>query len=80
LYLEKIQLLCEGNGIELILYQSPLLNQQQISPKAYTMINHSTLLAQDTALFYDDIHVNKRGGVLATQEFVNTILKTCLIE
>jgi hypothetical protein len=56
------------------------LNQQQISPKAYTMINHSTLLAQDTALFYDDIHVNKRGGVLATQEFVNTILKTCLIE
>jgi ABC-type transport system involved in Fe-S cluster assembly fused permease/ATPase subunit len=39
------------------------------------MINHSTLLAQDTALFYDSIHVNKRGRVEATQEFVNAILK-----
>jgi hypothetical protein len=74
-YLEKIQLLCEGNGIELILYQSPLLNQQQISPKAYTMINHSTLLARDTAFFYDAIHVNKRGRIIATQSFVNAVLK-----
>jgi hypothetical protein len=51
------------------------LNQQQISPKAYTMINHSTLLAQDTGFFYDAIHVNKRGRVVATQEFVKEIIK-----
>jgi hypothetical protein len=39
------------------------------------MINHSTLLDKDAALFYDAIHVNKRGRVVATQEFVNAILK-----
>jgi hypothetical protein len=39
------------------------------------MINNSTLLDKDAALFYDDLLVNKRGRVVATQESVNAILK-----
>ncbi|WP_019038875.1 hypothetical protein [Psychroflexus tropicus] len=73
LYLEKIQLLCQQNNIELILYQSPMLNQHQNTPDNFQFINHSGLLYQKTNLFYDEIHVNKKGRKKATEEFVKAI-------
>ena len=72
-YLEKIRLLCMENGIEFILYQSPMLNQYQTTPEIYRLINHSALLDQQTDLFYDEIHVNKKGRRRATEEFVKTM-------
>ena len=72
-YLEKIRLLCQENSIELILYQSPMLNQYQTTPEIYRLINHSALLDQQTDLFYDEIHVNKKGRRRATEEFVKTM-------
>jgi len=72
-YLEKIRLLCQENGIELILYQSPMLNQYQTTPETYRLINHSALLDQQTDLFYDEIHVNKKGRRRATEEFVKAM-------
>jgi hypothetical protein len=39
------------------------------------MINHSTLLAQDTALFYDAIHVNKKGREITTKEFSKEVIE-----
>lgn len=74
-YLEKIQLLCQENSIELILYQSPMLNQHQNTSETYPMVNHSALLNQEADLFYDDIHVNKKGREVATKEFVKQLLK-----
>jgi hypothetical protein len=74
-YLEKIQLLCQDNNIELILYQSPMLNQHQNTSETYSMINHSALLNQQTSLFYDEIHVNRQGRGKATKEFVKQLLK-----
>ena len=72
-YLEKIRLLCQENSIELILYQSPMLNQYQTTPEIYRLINHSALLDQQTDLFYDEIHVNKKGRRRATEEFVKAM-------
>ena len=73
-YLEKIQLLCKENRIDFILYQSPMLNQHQITSNTYQMINHSALLGQEATYFYDDIHVNRKGRVLATNELIKEIL------
>jgi len=72
-YLEKIRLLCQKNNIELILYQSPMLNQHQTTPENFQLINHSVLLNQQTNLFYDEIHVNKKGRIIATGRFVKAI-------
>jgi len=74
-YLEKIKLLCKEHKVKLILYQSPMLNQHQVSLKSMDLINHSALLEQDTNLFYDEIHVNKKGRKIATKSFVDAIFK-----
>jgi hypothetical protein len=74
-YLEKIRLLCQENSIQLILYQSPMLNRHQASLESFKMINHSALLNQKTHLFYDEIHVNKKGRKKATEEFVRNMFR-----
>jgi hypothetical protein len=50
-----------------------MLNQYQTTPEIYRLINHSALLDQQTDLFYDEIHVNKKGRRRATEEFVKTM-------
>lgn len=72
-YLEKIQLLCRENSIELILYQSPMLNQHQATSDDFNLINHSALFSNNPEYFYDNIHVNKNGRKIATDEFVKQL-------
>jgi hypothetical protein len=74
-YLEKIRLLCQENSIQLILYQSPMLNRHQASLESFKMINHSALLNQKTHLFYDEIHVNKKGRKKPTEQLVRNKLR-----
>jgi hypothetical protein len=52
-----------------------MLNQYQNSLVKFNLINQSALFDKKPELFYDNIHVNKKGRVLATQEFVKMISK-----
>ena len=68
-YLKKIERLCAENDIELILYHPPLYKRTIVpSGLSYRFINHSSIL-DNPDLFYDNIHVNKKGRRLASQAF-----------
>jgi hypothetical protein len=65
----KIQKLCQQNGIELIVYQSPIYRTNVVFPATneFKIINHSKILPED--LFYDNIHVNSKGRTFCTLAF-----------
>jgi hypothetical protein len=74
-YYYRIVDFCRKNKIKLCLYQSPLSNSKVIYPKDILIINHSTLI-QDNSLFYDDIHVNSKGRQVCSKKFVKDCLKS----
>lgn len=68
-YFDKIKKFCAEKKINLILYQSPIYCTSVIVKDSMTtkFINHSNLF-QTPDLFYDDIHVNKKGRELCSQK------------
>jgi len=74
-YYFKIVDFCKQNNIELIIYQSPIYNLKLIYNNNVPLINHSSLF-EDTSLFYDEIHVNKRGRRVCSHELGTYFLET----
>ncbi|MGY5352959.1 hypothetical protein ACXGQW_10445 [Wenyingzhuangia sp. IMCC45533] len=70
--LSEIQNLATENNIKLIIYIAPILNKSiSVSGEyAFSIINHSDSIVKPS-LFYDDIHVNKKGRKKATTVFIN---------
>jgi len=66
-YFFKIAAFCKRNNITLIVYQSPIHNLKLIYDNDFPLINHSSLF-DDAALFYDKIHVNKRGRKICSDK------------
>lgn len=68
-YVKKIKDLCEANGIQLICYFSPMMDQLVIAKSdTYNSINHSNLL-KNARYFNDAIHVNYLGNQLTSRQF-----------
>ncbi len=66
-----IHQLCLENDINLIIYIAPYQNKEiAITDNPLNVINHSSSIT-DSKLFYDDIHVNKQGRTVATNNFIN---------
>lgn len=65
-YFFKIADFCRQNNIALLIYQSPIYNLEVIYDNSFSIINHSSLL-KNADLFYDKIHVNKKGRAICSQ-------------
>jgi len=72
-YFSKIVDFCKQHDIELIVYQSPIYNLNPIYNINLPLINHSSLF-DDTALFYDEIHVNKKGRRVCSSNVATFLL------
>ena len=71
-FLERLKTVCKDNQIELLVYIPPTQGEHIVfSTDDYQVINHSDLL-DDSYLFYDRIHVNQAGRLLASDAFANT--------
>lgn len=72
---EKIKSFCRAHDTQLIVYIAPLYKQEIVlNMSSIGQINHSNLL-ESPALFYDGIHVNENGRVLASEAFVKDMKK-----
>ncbi len=67
-YLYKIIDFCHSNDIKLLLYQSPMLNVNFKFPQNIKILNHSSLF-NSSDLFFDYIHVNKKGRKICSEQF-----------
>ena len=67
-YLYKIINFCNINKIKLLLYQSPMLNVNFKYPQGVKILNHSSLF-NSSDLFFDYIHVNKKGRKICSEQF-----------
>jgi hypothetical protein len=66
----EIASLCKQHNSELVIYIAPYSNTDiTVVDTTYKVINHSNSLDSDTHLFYDNIHVNKKGRASATVLF-----------
>jgi len=74
-YFDKIKKFCDERKITLILYQSPIYCTTAVfeNNTESKIINHSNLFL-NSDLFFDNIHVNKKGRELCSQK-VASILK-----
>lgn len=72
-YFFKIADFCQQNNIALLIYQSPIYNLEVIYDNSFSIINHSSLL-KNADLFYDKIHVNKKGRVICSQTIGSYLL------
>jgi len=71
-YVEKIKALCDTNNITLICYLSPVQAKKYITHLSkYIIVNHSNLL-NNTAYFYDEIHVNFKGQKKSSVNFAES--------
>jgi len=73
--LKEIYSLAQQNNIQLILYIAPLRNTfLEVINCKYPLINHSDKI-KDPNLFYDNIHVNKKGqqqeSVFFAEDFID---------
>ncbi|WP_320814520.1 hypothetical protein [Flavobacterium sp.] len=73
-YFFKIVDFCKKKNIKLILYQSPLYKKNILTSGNYTIINHSNLI-KDNTLFYDNLHVNKKGRVYCSEIFAKQFIQ-----
>ncbi len=74
-YFQKIKDFCQGHGIKLIVYQSPLYKTTITSNSKENFVNHSNFITVDS-LFYDNLHVNSMGRTKCSEDFAiqfNTI-------
>ncbi|MEZ4838930.1 hypothetical protein [Flavobacterium sp.] len=67
-YLNKIIDFCKVNRVNLILYQSPIYKTEIVFPDGLNCINQGSVF-NDIHFFYDEIHVNKRGRKICSEEF-----------
>ena len=68
-YFEKIKALCDTNQINLVVYQPPIYGSKVLGDTGLLpFVNHSDLIT-DPLLFYDRIHVNRKGRVAASRAF-----------
>jgi hypothetical protein len=68
-FVNKIKVLCEINGIELICYISPIKTKEAtVNTSEYKVINHSNALL-NTKYFQDEIHVNSLGRQASSVNF-----------
>lgn len=73
-YLYKIIEFCKNNHIKLLLYQSPISQVNAIYPDKIKVLNHSSLLNSE-GLFFDAIHVNKKGRKICSEQFATYLIK-----
>jgi len=73
-YFFKIADFCKQNNITLLVYQSPIYNFEVVYDNSLPIINHSSLL-EDADLFYDKIHVNKKGRTICSQAIGTYLLE-----
>ena len=68
-YFEKIKALCDKEQIKLVVYQPPIYGSEVLGETGLLpFVNHSNLLT-DPLLFYDRIHVNRKGRIAASRAF-----------
>jgi hypothetical protein len=69
--LQEVSSLCGKYGAQLIVYIAPYSNENITVSNGndYKIINHSNLLPESPQLFYDHIHVNKKGRKEASTAF-----------
>lgn len=73
-YFQKIKKFCEVKNIKLLLYQSPIYATSVTTKNIEeTIINHSNLI-QSPDLFYDNIHVNKKGREFCSKKMAAILI------
>lgn len=66
--IKQIEKITSTNNTKLIIYVAPYKNLSLAINSSYTVINHSSIIENET-YFYDPIHVNSKGRIIATSKF-----------
>jgi hypothetical protein len=70
-FIKRIKQLCDAHNTKLIVYQAPMYKTKIYNTNSeYTFINHAASLT-DSTYFYDEIHLNASGRVVASTLFAN---------